>query len=174
MPGGSNTAPGAVASVSAGDQGLVRCARYAATMWIYCTIGGYVRTLSRRARGGGCFRARCGIEGDAVEGDVGENNTAPGAVASVSAGDQGLVRCARYATINWIYWRLTYVHAPSAVGRGHTEMPIQYDLSLTTRRPINLPQRSGSLWSRVLSGVYEQKAPAGGRGSRAGGHQSTL
>ena len=61
-----------------------------------------------------------------------------------------------------------YVHAPSAVGCGHTEMPIQYELSLTTRRPINLPQRSGSLWSRVLSGVYEQKAPAGGRGSRAG------
>ena len=123
---------------------------------------------------------RSAVDGDAVEGDAvsrvmpGGSNTAPGAVASVSAGDQGLVRCARYATINWIYWRLTYVHAPSAVGRGHTEMPIQYDLSLTTRRPINLPQRSGSLWSRVLSGVYEQKAPAGGRGSRAGGHQSTL
>ena len=55
MPGGSNTAPGAVASVSAGAQGLVRCARYAAIMWIYCTIGGYVRTLSRRARGGGAL-----------------------------------------------------------------------------------------------------------------------
>ena len=62
--------------------------------------------LEPSGAGGWCFRARCGIEGDAVEGDAGENNTAPGAVASVSAGDQGLVRCARYATIIWIYWRL--------------------------------------------------------------------